>query len=127
MDKTERPGAGHPPTVTNRTSEGRPRPAGNSKDRRRRILEEAWVGDAVLALYARRTILAALGAVDGELFTQITSNRFLTRFGEASEVEAEIGRLYETEGMEAAFSWIETTMGAAFAKALAEDKRPSRK
>ncbi len=89
-----------------------------SAERRRRILEEAWIGDAVLCLYARRAILRAAGAVEGELLQRMTSNRFLTRFGEASEVEAEIGRIYEREGIEAAFAWIERTMGAAYAKAL---------
>lgn len=59
------------------------------------------------------------GAVDGERFAQVTSNRFLTRFGEPSEVEAKIGRVFESEGLEAAFEWIERTMGAAIVKALA--------
>jgi hypothetical protein len=88
------------------------------EDRRRRVLEEAWIGDAVLCLYARRVILRAAGAVDGERLQTMTSNRFLARFGEPSEVEAEIGRIYERDGLEAAFAWIEQTMGAAHAKAL---------
>jgi hypothetical protein len=92
-----------------------------SAERRRRILEEAWIGDAVLCLYARRSILKAVGAVDGERLCEMTSNRFLARFGEPSEVEAEIGRVYESEGLEAAFAWIENRMGAAFAKALDAD------
>jgi dsRNA-specific ribonuclease len=96
-------------------------------DRRRRILEKAWVGDAVLCLYARRAVLAALGTVDGARFTQLTSNRFLARFGEPSEVEAEIGRIYERDGLEAAFQWIEQTMGASFAKVLAADTGRSHK
>jgi hypothetical protein len=89
-----------------------------SAERRRKILEEAWTGDAVLCLYARQVILRATGAVDGELLQSMTSNRFLTRFGEASEVEAQIGRVYEREGLDAAFAWIEQTMGKAWAKAL---------
>jgi len=89
-----------------------------SAERRRKILEEAWVGDSVLALYARRAILRSVGAVDGARFEQMTSNRFLARFGEPSEVEAEIGRRFERDGLEAAFAWIEQTMGSAFAKAL---------
>jgi hypothetical protein len=96
-------------------------------ERRRQILEEAWVGDAVLCLYARRAILRVIGAVDGERFVQMTSNRFLARFGEPSEVEASIGRIYEREGLEAAFGWIEATMGAAFTKALDVDTARSRK
>ena len=81
----------------------------------------------MLGLYARREILRVLGAVDGERFVQLTSNRFLARFGEPSEVEASIGRVYESEGLEAAFAWIEKTMGSAFAKALAGDTGHSRK
>ena len=96
-------------------------------ERRRQILEEAWVGDAVLGLYARRAILRAMGAVDGERFVEMTSNRFLARFGEPSEVEAQIGRVYERDGLEAAFEWIEKTMGGAYAKALDADIARSRK
>ena len=85
-----------------------------SAERRRKILEEAWVGDAVLCLYARRRILRENGAVDGERFKRMTSNRFLAAFGEASEVEAEIGRYYEENGLEAAFRWIEQKLMPLF-------------
>lgn len=81
----------------------------------------------MLCLYARRAILSAVGAVDGERLQSITSNRFLARFGEPSEVEAEIGRVYEREGLEAAFAWIEQTMGSAHAKALEVDTSRPRK
>jgi hypothetical protein len=98
-----------------------------STERRRRILEEAWIGDAVLCLYARRVILKAAGAVDGTLLQSMTSNRFLARFGEPSEVEAAIGRVYEGAGLEAAFAWIEKTMGPSYAKALeAGNARPGK-
>lgn len=86
----------------------------DSSARRRRILEEAWVGDAVLALYARRRILRETGAVDSARFEQMTSNRFLSGIGEASEVEAEIGRVYEREGLEAAFAHIEEKLMPLF-------------
>ena len=75
--------------------------------RRKQILEEAWVGDAVLCLYARGRILRETGAVDGERFERMTSNRFLGAMGEPSEVEAEIGRVYAQGGLDTAFSWIE--------------------
>jgi hypothetical protein len=94
--------------------------------RRRKTLEEAWIGDAVLCLYARREILRAVGAVDGKRLQSVTSNRFLARFGEPSEVEAEIGRAFERDGLAAAFARIEQTMGAAFAKVLADDSARSR-
>ncbi|MGD1071701.1 MAG: hypothetical protein ABSB15_16325 [Bryobacteraceae bacterium] len=86
----------------------------NAVERRRRILEQAWVGDAVLCLYARRRILRESGAVDGEKFERMTSNRFLAAFGEPSEVEAELGRLYERYGLEAAFQWIEQKLMPLF-------------
>jgi hypothetical protein len=83
-------------------------------ERRRKILEQAWIGDAVLCLYGRRRILREGGAVDGEKFERMTSNRFLASFGEPSEVEAELGRLYEREGLEAAFLWIEQKLMPLF-------------
>lgn len=69
--------------------------------------EEAWVGDAVLALYARRWILKHDGKMDGEKFVRFTSNDFLRRHGNPTSEEAEIGRIYTEEGLEAAFSHIE--------------------
>lgn len=76
-------------------------------ERRRRMLAEAWIGDAVLALYARRRILTEGGAVDAARFERMTSNQFLAAFGDPSEVEAEIGRVYGDLGLEAAFRVIE--------------------
>ena len=72
-----------------------------------RLREEAWVGDAVLALYVRRWILREHGKMKGEMFVRFTSNDFLTRKGNPTAVEAEIGRVYEAEGEQAAFDWIE--------------------
>ena len=86
----------------------------SSSDRRRQILEEAWVGDAVLSLYARRRILQEQGMVDAERFKRMTSNQFLAGLGEPSEVEAEIGRVYAAEGLEAAFRFIETRLMPLF-------------
>src|ERR1700722_2973990 len=84
--------------------------------RRRRILEEAWIGDAVLCLCARSRILKNDRAVDGEKFARMTSNHFLATFGEPSEVEAEIGRIYADEGLKAAFAWIEARLMPLFDK-----------
>lgn len=63
---------------------------------------EAWMGDAVLALFARRWILDTFGRPDGDLQTLITCNHFLSRFGNPTAVEASIGRVLESQGMEAA-------------------------
>ena len=75
--------------------------------RRHEILKVAWLGDAVLTLYVRAKILREDGEIDGEKSIRMTSNQFLTAFGEASEVEAEIGRVYFRDGLDAAFAWIE--------------------
>jgi dsRNA-specific ribonuclease len=77
------------------------------KNGRRKLLEEAWIGDAVLSLYARGVILAEKGEVNSEQLERMTSNRFLTALGEPSAVEAEIGRAYAAGGIEAAYRWIE--------------------
>ena len=69
--------------------------------------EEAWVGDAVLALFMRRLILKEQGRMDGEMFIRCTSNDFLRNIGNATSVEALIGRIYEEQGLDAAFDWME--------------------
>ena len=89
--------------------------------RRRKILEEAWIGDAVLGLYARSRILRGDGAVNSAKLERMTSNRFLATVGEASEIEAEVGRMYESGGLEAAFSWIEQKLIPLFDRQ--EEKR----
>ncbi len=70
--------------------------------------EEAWIGDAVLNIYVREYILDKFGVLDGEMFIRFTSNDFLRCHGNPTSVEAEIGRTYSAEGLEAAFQWIET-------------------
>lgn len=69
--------------------------------------EEAWVGDAVLALYVREWILRERRELDGEQFTRFTSNGFLRSFGNPTTVEAEIGVLYREKGLATAFAHIE--------------------
>ncbi len=67
---------------------------------------EAWVGDAVLALYVREWILEFKGSIDGPLFIEFTSNDFLRLTGNATGVEAQIGRIYSADGLTAANDWI---------------------
>ena len=69
--------------------------------------EEAWIGDAVLALYARKWILAHDKKMNGEKFVRFTSNDFLRRFGNPTTEEALIGQVYEKEGLNAAFAYIQ--------------------
>jgi hypothetical protein len=87
-----------------------------AKLRNQQTLEQAWIGDAILALYARKHILAEGLGINNEKAIRMTCNRFLQITGEASEVEARIGRLYEKEGLEAAFAWIEATLIPLFEK-----------
>ncbi|MCB1019972.1 MAG: hypothetical protein H6509_14825 [Bryobacterales bacterium] len=68
---------------------------------------EAWVGDAVLCLYGRLRILERGGHVDGAQYQRMSSNQFLSAFGEPTAVEAELGRVYHEQGLAAAFAWIE--------------------
>lgn len=69
---------------------------------------QAWVGDAVLALYVREWILSFNnGRIDGALFVEFTSNNFLRLTGNATGVEAIIGRIYKQDGLQAANNWID--------------------
>lgn len=80
----------------------------------------AWIGDAVLSLYVREWILREHGAMDGERLTAFTSNHFLSAFGNPTEVEAEIGAVYERDGLAAAFAAIEERLLPVF---LAQERR----
>ena len=84
---------------------------------------EAWIGDAVLELFARERILQRSGAVDGAAAIRMTSNQFLTAFGEPTEVEARIGRRYQAGGLAAAFEWIEAELMPVFARQEAKRAR----
>lgn len=77
---------------------------------------EAWIGDAVLCLYARGKILREGGQLDGEKCVRMTSNQFLNAVGEPTKVEATIGRIYEHAGLTAAFAWIEENLMPVFAR-----------
>jgi 23S rRNA maturation mini-RNase III len=81
-----------------------------------KLLREAWIGDAVLTLYARQRILALDGELDGSKSTRMTSNQFLSTLGEPTAVEAELGRLYQDHGLAAAFDWIEARVVPLFEK-----------
>ncbi len=81
--------------------------------------ECAWVGDAVLALFARQFVLRERGVMDGEWFTRLTSNDFLSAFGNPTRVEASIGRLYLEGGLEPAFAWMEENLLPLFRKQVA--------
>ena len=85
--------------------------------------EEAWTGDAVLALYVREWILREHGAMDGEMFVRFTSNDFLRCAGNPTSVEAAIGRVYAEHGLQAGFDWIEKELYPKFLIAEKEYQR----
>ncbi len=82
--------------------------------------EAAWVGDAVLALFARQFVLRERGFMDGEWFTRLTSNDFLSAFGNPTRVEAGIGKLYREQGIDAAFAWMDAELLPLFRKQSAK-------
>jgi dsRNA-specific ribonuclease len=90
--------------------------------------EAAWVGDAVLALFAREFVLRERQVMDGEWFTRLTSNDFLSAFGNPTRVEASIGKLYLEGGLEAAFAWMNAELVPLFHKQMAKraSLRPGR-
>lgn len=87
------------------------------------LREEAWLGDAVLGLYARQWLLARHGQIDTGAFVAFTSNQFLSGLGEPTQVEAAIGRIYGTAGLEAAFAHIEQNLLPLFQKHQARRQR----
>lgn len=84
------------------------------KANREQVLKDAWIGDAVLSLYARRKILREDGITDGPKAERMTSNQFLSALGEPSEVEAELGRTFERGGLDAAYQWIDSRLIPVF-------------
>lgn len=76
----------------------------------------AWMGDGVLELFCRGWILKNHGALSGEMVKRMTSNQFLATLGNPTAIEARIGQIYEEQGLEAAFGWIETEILPFFQK-----------
>lgn len=85
--------------------------------------EAAWIGDAVLSLYARRWVLEHTGRMDQELFAALTSNQFLSTIANPTAVEARIGRRYQEADLAAAFAFIEAEVLPQF---LAQQKKRTR-
>lgn len=88
---------------------------------------QAWIGDAVLALFAREWILKQSDiptAKRAEVFIQMTSNQFLSSLGEPTAMEAEIGVVYKKEGLQAAFDFIEGKFIPIFKKQRNNQRKP---
>lgn len=83
------------------------------------VRDASWVGDAVLALCARNWIIAhehELGSPRHDLFRDMTSNSFLATFGPPTEVEADLGRIFAQQGLEAAHRYFEERFVPVFIK-----------
>ena len=85
--------------------------------------EKAWIGDAVLCLFARKFVLRERDCMDAEWFTHLTSNGFLSALGNPTSVEAKIGGIYQEQGLEAAFAWMDENLIPLFRKQIARKKK----
>ena len=94
------------------------------KNEKKIVQEQAWTGDAVLGLFAREWILREERKMDAEMFARMTSNHFLNSLGNPTQVEAKIGRIYEKEGLQKAFLYIERELIPLFLK---QEKKRIRK
>ena len=77
----------------------------------------------MLALFAREFVLRERGCMDGVLFTHLTSNKFLSSFGNPTSIEASIGEIYRAEGLDAAHAYIATEFLPLFQKADHEENK----
>lgn len=87
----------------------------------REIKDLAWIGDAVLALWAREWLLGQPSNplfTRQQLFIRLTSNAFLQSLGEPTHVEAQIGTVYQQNGLNSAFSYIDDNLRPLFEKHL---------
>lgn len=85
--------------------------------------EHAWVGDAVLALWARERVLSETGGINTEAFLQLTANKHLAGIARPTRVEAEIGIVYRRDGLVAAFAYIEARLLPVFRRQQANRRR----
>ncbi len=92
------------------------------------LREQAWVGDAVLGLFAREWLIAnsPASADRSDLFRRMTCNQFLTALGEPTRIEARIGRVYRSQGLQAAFAYIETEILPIYRKQAMNREKGSR-
>jgi len=93
------------------------------------LKDDAWLGDAVLALWARQWLLDSpppSRLTRQELFLRLTTNEFLQGLGDPTAVEARIGRIYRQEGLSGAFDWLETAVKPLFLNQLNKHERANR-
>ena len=80
------------------------------------LRQQAWIGDAVLELYARTLVLDQTRRRDVDRKIRFVRNAFLNHLGQPTRVEAEIGRCYRDGGLDTAFAWIERNIQPLFLK-----------
>jgi hypothetical protein len=80
------------------------------------LRQEAWIGDAVLELYARTRILDEEHRRNTPRLIRFVRNAFLNHLGQPTRVEAEIGQRYASGGLDAAFAWIREHIEPLFLK-----------
>ncbi len=90
------------------------------------LRQDAWIGDAVLELYARLRTLREHEKRDIDKKVSFTCNAFLNSIGQPTRVEGEIGRHYAKGGLPAAFEWIEANLEPHFLKQEAKRRRSQR-
>ena len=87
----------------------------------------AWIGDAVLALWAREKVLRERGELVTEMFLQLTGNAFLQTIARPTQVEAEIGAVYQRSGLATAFAYIEARILPVYESQAASRRRKAQK
>ncbi|MGF1453133.1 MAG: hypothetical protein ACFB21_13785 [Opitutales bacterium] len=90
--------------------------------------ELAWLGDAVLGLWARAWLNARGRGTDQDAFARMTSNQFLSAFGQPDAVEAWIGKGFLEHGFNAIAEELEARLLPTYLRQEANGinlKRPS--
>ncbi len=93
------------------------------------LQDRAWIGDAVLCLYAREWLLnrqITPNSLRTDLFTHFTSNHFLAALGDPTHVEAEIGAVYQHQGLAAAYDHITQAILPLYLKQIRNRLRGTR-
>lgn len=87
------------------------------------LQELAWIGDSALSLAAREWILDTRGEIDGDAYARLTSNAFLSHFGNPTRVEAQLGELYRDGGLPAVKSYFLTVFVPLYKRQETNRKR----
>lgn len=95
----------------------------SKSDDLKQLQEDAWLGDAVLEVYARQRVLRERGGIDEEMRKNLTRNSFLNCIANPTVAEANIGRRFRAGGLDAAWAWIAEHLEPVFAKQEANRQR----